>query len=163
MSLNHKYYITIPFEFSYKTWASGAPDFCGLEKQTVLATDYWNSTLLPTGEHLDKQINVTTKIGNTYLTDDAGDATVRTIDLHIQSKNKDKPMFLYFAPNAVHFPMQGKEEIRDPIVAELTSDIEKPSKLDAFTMEDIVEIIEELRPVLKITETLGIFYANPEF
>ena len=147
----------IPFDFSYKTWASGAPDFCGLEKQTVLATDYWNSTLLPTGEHLDKQINVTTKIGNTYLTDDAGDATVRTIDLHIQSKNKDNPMFLYFAPNAVHFPMQGKEEIRDPIVAELTSDIEKPSKLDAFTIEDIVEIIEELRSVLKITMTLGIF------
>ena len=74
--------------FSYKTWASGAPDFCGLEKQTVLATDYWNSTLLKTGEHLDKQINVTTKIGNTYLTDDAGDAVVRTIDLHVKSENK---------------------------------------------------------------------------
>ena len=74
--------------FSYKTWASGAPDFCGLEKQTILATDYWNSTLLKTGEHLDKQINVTTKIGNTYLTDDAGDAIVRTIDLHVKSENK---------------------------------------------------------------------------
>ena len=59
-------------------------------------------------------------------------------------------MFLYFAPNAVHFPMQGKEEIRDPIVAELTSNLEKPSKLDAFTIEDIVEIIEELRRVVKI-------------
>ena len=59
-------------------------------------------------------------------------------------------MFLYFAPNAVHFPMQGKEEIRDPIVAELTADLEKPSKLDAFTVEDIVEIIEELRQVLNI-------------
>lgn len=54
----------------------------------MLATDYWNSTLLKTGEHLDKQINVTTKIGNTYLTDDAGDAVVRTIDLHVKSENK---------------------------------------------------------------------------
>lgn len=45
--------------------------------------------------------------------------------------------------------MQGKEEIRDPIVAELTSNLEKPTKLDAFTIEDIVEIIEELRSILK--------------
>ena len=58
-------------------------------------------------------------------------------------------MFLYFAPNAVHFPMQGKEEIRDPIVTELTSNLEKPAKLDAFSIADIVEIIEELRLVLK--------------
>ena len=63
--------------------------------------------------------------------------------------SKDDPMFLYFAPNAVHFPMQGKEEIRDPIVTELISNLEKPTKLDAFTIEDIVEIIEELRPILK--------------
>ena len=62
---------------------------------------------------------------------------------------EDDPMFLYFAPNAVHFPMQGKEEIRDPIVTELTSNLEKPAKLDAFSIADIVEIIEELRLVLK--------------
>ena len=45
--------------------------------------------------------------------------------------------------------MQGKEEIRDPIVTELTSNLEKPAKLDAFSIADIVEIIEELRLVLK--------------
>lgn len=40
-----------------------------------------------------------------YLTDRFGDKTVEFID-----KNKDRPFFIYFSPNAVHAPMEAKEE-----------------------------------------------------
>jgi len=40
-----------------------------------------------------------------YLTDVLGDKCVEFID-----RNKDKPFFIYWAPNAVHTPMQAKEE-----------------------------------------------------
>ena len=50
-------------------------------------------------------------------------------------------MFLYYAPNAAHFPVQGKKEIYDEIIDELVT-WDKPMGLENFTNENIIEIIE---------------------
>ena len=50
-------------------------------------------------------------------------------------------MFLYFAPNAVHFPIQGKKEIDAEVIGDLVT-WEKPSGLQNFTVDEIVYVIE---------------------
>ena len=41
---------------------------------------------------------------------------IRTLDYHTQSEHNENPFFLYFSPNAVHFPVHGKKHLRDPIL-----------------------------------------------
>ena len=93
-----------------------SPDFCGVEKGKIKAQEYWNSTTLDSGEHLDKKINTTRKFNEgIYLTDDQGNAAVEMIDFHAREKG-DTPFFLYFTPNAAHFPVNAKRNVRDIII-----------------------------------------------
>ena len=75
-----------------------------------------------------------------------GNAVLEMLNYHSQSKNSEKPVFLYFAPNAVHFPIQAPKRINDEIIGELvTSKLEKPSpQLDAFSVQEIIDIVQDL-------------------
>ena len=73
VSYLNSYWSVVSTNQNQDIYPSVSPDYCGIEKQTFKAIDYWNSTKLETGEYLDKRINVTEKIEkNMYLTDDQG-------------------------------------------------------------------------------------------